>query len=192
MEKSLNSLELNPVRIVSEKLLGELANRGLSISVAEGCSGGSMLDTLTIPGSTRCFHVGGVFYSRRSKIDLGVSQITIDRYGEYSVDTATEMAKSVQKINNDSFGVASVGHIDPDIKNCRKVFLGFSSLEGKVWSEIITLPTFVSRFSAKQIISQVGLENILFSLYGKGSALINKSDFIETLSSFSAKEKELK
>jgi len=193
MEKVLSTLEFNSGKVVAETLLRELVNRNLTISVAEGCSGGSILDSLTIPGATKSFHVGGVFYSRRSKINLGVPEEIIDCYGEYSMETALHMAQAVQKINNDSFGIATVGNIEPtNDLNPRQIYLGFSSYDSKQWGEIVTLPSLTPRLLAKKQITYLSLENVLFYLFGKDNVNISGHTLNAAMvTSSSAEEKQL-
>lgn len=106
--------ELSSTRHTANLLIKELATKHMTITAAEGISGGSFLDTLTIPNSTKVFHLGIVAYSRRSKIeDLGVSQTTIDTYGEYSPETALAMAFGIQKFRQDTLAFGVTGNIDP-------------------------------------------------------------------------------
>ena len=92
----------------------ELVNRGMDVTIAEGVSGGSLIDAITIPGSTRIIHIGGVFYSRNSKIhELGVRKSVIDQYGEYSPETAREMAVAMLNKSGASLSISSVGQIEP-------------------------------------------------------------------------------
>lgn len=120
---------------LSDVLINELANRGLTIAIAEGCSGGALSDALTIPGATRVVHIGGIFYSTESKIyTLGVPEEIIREHGEYSLQTAIAMASAIRKKRGDSFAIATVGDLDPPENNePRYVYEGFSMRGREPW-----------------------------------------------------------
>ena len=61
-------------RHIVEQFTQELVNSGMDITFAEGVTGGSLIDAITIPGSTRIIHIGGIF-TAQSQIDLGVEEI---------------------------------------------------------------------------------------------------------------------
>ena len=71
-----------------------LISRGLTISVAESCTGGSLSSSLTsISGASSYFNCGYITYSNQSKIDcVSVMKSTINKYGAVSQQTANEMA----------------------------------------------------------------------------------------------------
>ena len=70
-----------------------LVSKGLTISVAESCTGGSLSSSLTsISGASSYFNCGFITYSNQSKIDmLGVSPESIEMYGAVSEKVAHEM-----------------------------------------------------------------------------------------------------
>lgn len=131
--ESLNSISLADI------LIHELASRGLTISTAEGCSGGAFADALTIPGATRAVRIGGIFYSKESKIyTLGVPEEIIREHGEYSLQTAIAMASAIRKKRDDSFAIATVGDLDPPNSNePRYVYEGFSMRGRKPWGRLL-------------------------------------------------------
>jgi nicotinamide-nucleotide amidase len=100
-----------------EELIGDmLVERGLTIAVAESCTGGLIGNLLTdVPGSSRYFMGGIIVYSNRSKVDLlGVSPETIETYGAVSTQTAEEMAHGVKKRFNSHMGLSVTGIAGPD------------------------------------------------------------------------------
>jgi nicotinamide-nucleotide amidase len=111
-----------------EELIGEmLVERGLTIAVAESCTGGLIGNLLTdVPGSSRYFLGGIIVYSNRSKVDLlgvspetieallGVSPETIEAYGAVSPRTAGEMAQGVKNRFNSHLGLSVTGIAGPD------------------------------------------------------------------------------
>jgi len=93
-----------------------LKNKGLSISVAESCTGGLLSHYLTLlPGSSRFFIAGVVSYSESAKIKiLGVSPETISRYGVISRETAEEMAERIRMITGSDYSISTTGNLGPD------------------------------------------------------------------------------
>ncbi len=93
-----------------------LAEKGLTLAVAESCTGGFLGHSVTrIPGSSRYF-VGGILaYSNEVKINqLGVSPETLREHGAVSEQTVREMAENVRQRLNASIGVATTGIAGPD------------------------------------------------------------------------------
>jgi nicotinamide-nucleotide amidase len=76
-------------QVLSELLIA----KGLTISVAESCSGGSLSRDLTnIPGASSYFDCGYITYTNQSKVEmLGVDIQTIKTYGAVSEEVALEM-----------------------------------------------------------------------------------------------------
>ena len=70
-----------------------LIANGLTISVAESCTGGSLSRALTtISGASSYFDCGYITYSNQSKVEmLGVDIQTIKTYGAVSEEVALEM-----------------------------------------------------------------------------------------------------
>ena len=87
-------------QVLSELLIA----KGLTISVAESCSGGSLSRDLTnIPGASSYFDCGYITYTNQSKVEmLGVDIQTIKTYGAVSEEVALEMV----------IGVATKSHSD--------------------------------------------------------------------------------
>ena len=83
-----------------EEVLGILLKEsGLSIGVAESCTGGLIAARLTdVPGSSDYFKGGVVAYSNDLKKSLlGVPLSILDRYGAVSEETAIAMAEGDRK-----------------------------------------------------------------------------------------------
>ena len=100
-----------------EKVVGEkLRKKGLTISVAESCTGGLIGDLLTnAPGSSNYFMGGIMVYSNQSKIDLlGVSRGAIEENGAVSDRTVQEMTEGVRKRMETDIGLAVTGIAGPD------------------------------------------------------------------------------
>jgi nicotinamide-nucleotide amidase len=93
-----------------------LLERGMTLSVAESCTGGYLGHAITrIPGSSRYFTGGIIAYDNRVKTDLlGVNPATLEKHGAVSEETVREMAENVRKKLNTSVGVATSGVAGPD------------------------------------------------------------------------------
>lgn len=79
---------------LSKHLLTKADHRGLTIGVAESCTGGLLGAAITaMPGSSSVFQGGFLTYSNRLKVNLlGVSAETLEAHGAVSPQTAREMA----------------------------------------------------------------------------------------------------
>jgi nicotinamide-nucleotide amidase len=93
------------------------ANRaaGLTIAVAESCTGGLVSAALTeIAGSSDVFENGFVTYANRAKIDLlGVNEDVLDTFGAVSMPVAWGMAQGALKKTGADVAVAITGIAGP-------------------------------------------------------------------------------
>jgi PncC family amidohydrolase len=94
-----------------------LKNRGLTLSVAESCTGGLISHYLTfLPGSSTFFSVGIVSYAEETKINiLHMTPETISEHGAVSEETAREMAEKVRLLAKTDCSVSSTGNLGPDV-----------------------------------------------------------------------------
>ena len=100
-----------------ERVVGNLLkDRGVTIALAESCTGGLIGNLLTnVAGSSAFFQGGLVTYSNQSKTDLlGVSPDTLNRYGAVSDRTVREMARGVREKMGTEMGLAVSGIAGPD------------------------------------------------------------------------------
>jgi len=119
-----------------ESVVGEmLAQKGLTLSVAESCTGGLISHLLTnVPGSSDYFQGGITVYSNQSKVDLlGVSPETIRKHGAVSDQAVREMAEGVRRKLKTDIGIAVTGVAGPaggsKEKPVATVHLGLNSEE---------------------------------------------------------------
>ena len=102
-----------------ETLAGNVARRltekGLTLAVAESCTGGLIADRLTdIPGSSAFIERGVVTYSNAAKTALlGVPEAVIREHGAVSAETARLMAEGVRKSAGTGLGLAVTGIAGP-------------------------------------------------------------------------------
>jgi nicotinamide-nucleotide amidase len=99
-----------------EEITGRLLREhGLSLSVAESCTGGMLGATITaVPGSSDYFKGGIVAYSNEIKtIELNVSPYTLMINGSVSQAVAEQMAEGVRSRFNTDYSIAVTGIAGP-------------------------------------------------------------------------------
>lgn len=92
-----------------------LKDRGLTLSVAESCTGGYLSHLITsIPGSSDYFLGSMIPYAYEIKMrQLGVRPETLEKYGAVSEETISEMAATVRARFSTDIGVATSGIAGP-------------------------------------------------------------------------------
>lgn len=99
-----------------EQVVGDgLRQRGLTLAVAESCSGGLLSKRITdIPGCSD-YYLGGVCsYTNEVKCNiLGVQQETLDTVGAVSPEVAEQMAEGVAHVLHADIGVGITGIAGP-------------------------------------------------------------------------------
>lgn len=108
LEKIVVSLEDIPLEHVVGNALRE---KGLTIGLAESCTGGYIGHKITqIPGSSDYFTGGIVCYHEQVKKDaLGVTQETLDEHGVVSEAVAIQMAEGVRQLLKTDIGFGITG-----------------------------------------------------------------------------------
>jgi nicotinamide-nucleotide amidase len=99
-----------------EETVGRLLReRGLTLAVAESCTGGLIGHRVTdVPGSSAYFLLGVASYSNEAKEEvLGVSAETLRRFGAVSTEAAEEMAQGVRRVAGADIGVSTTGIAGP-------------------------------------------------------------------------------
>lgn len=99
-----------------EEVVGRiLSTRGLTLAVAESCTGGLISHRLTqVPGSSTYLDRGAVCYSNQSKMDmLGVSEKILARHGAVSAEVASAMAQGIRERSRVSIGLSVTGIAGP-------------------------------------------------------------------------------
>ena len=120
-----------------ESVVGRLLlDRGLTVSVAESCTGGLLGNRLTnIAGSSRYIERGVIVYSNRAKEELlGVPEHLLRAHGAVSEPVARAMAEGVCRISGSPCGLAVTGIAGPDGGSAEKpvgtVYIGCATPEG--------------------------------------------------------------
>jgi nicotinamide-nucleotide amidase len=111
-----------------------LAARGLTLAVAESCTGGLIGHRLTqVPGSSAYLDRVAVCYSNRAKTEmLGVPQALIRKHGAVSAEVAAAMARGVRIVSGVGVGLSVTGIAGPGGGSVRKpvglVYVGLDVL----------------------------------------------------------------
>lgn len=115
-----------------------LEARGLTLAVAESCTGGQLGDRITeVPGSSSYFLGGVISYSNEAKTDmLGVDKAVLRSRGAVSEEVAVQMAKGVRELFRAGIGVGVTGIAGPTggtpSKPVGSVFIAVTSSERTV------------------------------------------------------------
>jgi competence/damage-inducible protein CinA-like protein len=99
-----------------EAVVGDmLRERGMTIAVAESCSGGLLASRLTdVPGSSDYVERGVVCYSNRAKTELaGVPESLIAEHGAVSEPVAEALATGIRQRARASVGIGITGIAGP-------------------------------------------------------------------------------
>jgi nicotinamide-nucleotide amidase len=116
-----------------EEVLGALLReRGLTIAVAESCTGGLITHRLTnVSGSSGYLERGAVTYSNRSKTEmLGVPEALIKTHGAVSTEVAVSMAEGIRRAAGTDIGLSTTGIAGPTGGTAEKpvglVYIGYA------------------------------------------------------------------
>lgn len=109
---------------------------GLTLALAESCTGGLLAKRLTdMPGSSAYFEEGLVTYSNEAKERLlGVPEDMLVEHGAVSEPVAIKMAEGVRKSSGADYGLSITGVAGPDGGTEEKfvglVWIGLANAEG--------------------------------------------------------------
>ena len=100
----------------SKKLIQYCINKGLSISIAESCTGGMIISKLiSIPGASKVIDCGLVTYSNKAKqIYLDVPKFELEKYGAVSKQVAESMINGLKNKNNSDIFISTTGIAGPE------------------------------------------------------------------------------
>ena len=146
-----------------------LKERGLTIALAESCTGGNISNLLTnISGSSEYFERGVISYSNGSKVEmLKVDEDALTQYGAVSLEVAMQMAEGIRRISGTELGLSVTGILGPKGATTGKpvglVFIGISD------DKVCTAKKFLfgdDRMLNKQRATQAALEVLRRHLLG--------------------------
>jgi len=124
-----------------QKVHDIFTEKGLTLSLAESCTGGLISHLVTsLPGASTFFTAGIVSYSVQSKKDiLEVSDDVISRNGVVSVETAKAMAEKCRELSRTDYSLSTTGNLGPDVledKNRGLVYIAACSYDRTVSLEL--------------------------------------------------------
>ena len=133
-------------------VLGVLADRGLTLAVAESVTGGLVTGRLTnVPGSSRVLRGGVVSYASEVKYEL----LDVTPGPVVSESAALEMARGVRKALKADVGLSLTGVAGPDEQDGQPVgtlFVGMATRDGEV-STSLRLPATRDQMRQMSVIS---------------------------------------
>ena len=151
---------------LAEIVLAGCRRKGLTIAVAESCTGGMLGARLTaIPGSSEVFAGGVIAYDNSVKRNvLGVSDQDLEEFGAVSEEVASAMASSAKRILGTDIGIGITGVAGPGGGTASKPV-------GMVWvaldageKQARCLRLFGTREEVRQRAAQAALDMIRHSL----------------------------
>jgi nicotinamide-nucleotide amidase len=109
-------------RELTEVVVGLLRERGLTLAVAESCTGGLFSARLTdVPGASAVLERGLVTYANRAKVDeAGVDPALLGARGAVSEEVAAALAAGAMKAAGVDVGVGITGIAGPDGSTAEK------------------------------------------------------------------------
>ena len=153
----------NEMLAVIQKIHTFFREKGLTLSVAESCTGGLIaISSPTFPAASAFFEAGVVAYSAavKEKI-LGVSPETIAKYGVVSEQVVREMAKNIRRLTGTDFSLSTSGNLGPDVLEGKEKGLVYIAVcrEGEVFSKELRLKG--NREENKAMASRLALEFLM-------------------------------
>ena len=120
-----------------QKVIGKtLKERGMTVGVAESCTGGFLASLFTSqPGASEYFYGGVISYDNSVKMNvLGVEKEVLEKYGAVSQECAEQMAAGARKVLGTDYAIATTGIAGPDggtpEKPAGTVWIAVASPEG--------------------------------------------------------------
>lgn len=117
LKKELADMRYTEGEDTLEKQFGtEMRKRGLTVAIAESCTGGEIAHLITsVPGSSTYFKGTVVAYANEVKINvLGVNSADIEKEGVVSETVVLQMAEGVKKLMQTDYAVSTSGIAGPD------------------------------------------------------------------------------
>ena len=157
---------------IAEEIHQRLNGSGMSLSIAESCTGGLIASQLVaFPGSSSYLHQGLVTYSNESKVKvLGVSPEILDDHGAVSIATVEAMAKGARELLDSDFALSTSGIAGPDggteEKPVGTVAIALATRSG-IYSQMVRLPRR-SRDLVRLLSSAVALDMLRRELLDEG------------------------
>lgn len=126
-------------RGLPEVVVGLLRERGLTLALAESCTGGLLSARLTdVPGASAVLERAFVTYANRAKVEeTGVDPALLDRHGAVSEEVAAALAAGARTAAAADVGVGVTGIAGPDGGTTEKpVGLVFVAVDGAAGTRV--------------------------------------------------------
>jgi nicotinamide-nucleotide amidase len=146
-----------------------LTECGMTIAVAESCTGGLIAQRITDNAGASAYFAGGVIaYANSAKVSLlGVSNAVLEEHGAVSDPVARAMAEGVRERFGADIGIATTGISGPsggtEAKPVGLVHLALAR-EGETQAESFVFP--LDRARHRQLTAQVALDWVRRTLLG--------------------------
>lgn len=153
-----------------EHILGKsLVSKGLTLGLAESCTGGFIAHRITqIMGSAQYFNGCIVCYHERVKEHLlGVSRKTIDKHGVVSEQVAQEMAEGARKVLKSDIGFGVTGWLSGSADDQVKVGTVCIAINTKETSYSKTFQFHMDRLRNKELAVNMALLTIWKFIEGR-------------------------
>ncbi|MEN6356527.1 MAG: competence/damage-inducible protein A [Armatimonadota bacterium] len=157
---------------LEQVVVDSLVRRGLTLSLAESCTGGLVANRITdIPGSSAAFMVGVVSYANQAKMDfLGVDEQLLINYGAVSEQVARAMAEGVRRRSGTDVALSITGIAGPSGGTPEKpVGLVYMALASDMGTAAERYQFVGSRINIKLSASQFALNMLRLFLAGNSS-----------------------
>jgi nicotinamide-nucleotide amidase len=153
-----------------ESVVGQmLAERNLTLSVMESCTGGLLANTITdVAGSSRYFMGGIVSYSNDVKALSGVDRDIIETYGVVSQEVAQAMALAIRERLGTDYGIGITGVAGPDELEGRPVGTVFACATDGRWQRAYQGTAPQARLDFKNRATRAALLELRRLLLGEG------------------------
>lgn len=140
-----------------------LREHGLSLSLAESCTGGLIADMITnIPGASAFFDSSFVTYSYSAKEEvLGVRKVTIVKEGAVSEDAAREMAEGIRRLRRTDFALSATGNLGPVTQEDKEIGVVFFSVASRHGTASARLEFSGDRRAIKELAAAAGIRFLL-------------------------------
>lgn len=163
--------------------LDALTGAGLTLAIAESCTGGLIASRLTaLPGASRALLRAEVPYANEAKIDLGVSPGLLEAHGAVSAEVAADMARAVRERAGADLGLSATCIAGPSgATPAKPVGLAFAAVAGPEGIDVRRLDLAGSRAWVREQLLEGALALLLDRLGGsippqEGTAVVVVGD----------------
>jgi len=156
---------------MAERLQGICLGRGLTVALAESCTGGLVAATITeVPGSSGYFLGGVVSYSNTSKeAFLDVPDASLAAHGAVSAQVAKSMAEGARRRFGASLAASITGIAGPDGGSPEKpVGLTYVGLAGPAGVDVRRLQLAGERAAIRAAAAEAALAWLIDAAEGGG------------------------